>query len=112
MREIADLVVRGNKGAMRGLELLGWERNVDSVGEALDLLCNVLNTQLSQMSKELFHEREVGYFDVEHVLCKFSRKQGKHRTMPIVCTKTAATKGGMKRKLPEESISEQSKRRR
>jgi hypothetical protein len=78
----------------------------------LELLRNVLNTQLSQMSKDLFHEREVGYFDVEHVLCKVSRKQGKDRTMPIVWTKTAATKGGLKRKIPEESISEQSKRRR
>jgi len=47
VREIADLVVRGNKGAMRGLELLGWERNVDSVEEAFELLRNVLNTQLS-----------------------------------------------------------------
>ena len=79
--EMAKLIVKANCGAMRGLEVLGWERNVDGVEEALRSIRDAFNTELSPSAKALFHGGEVGAFDQEHILCKVSRKQSVSATM-------------------------------
>jgi hypothetical protein len=79
-RELAKLLLRANSGAMRGLEILGWKREETAVEEALEMLCETLNSHLSPVAKGLFHGGEVGLFDIEHTLCKVARKQGNMRT--------------------------------
>ena len=51
-----------------------------AVEEGLEMLHRTLNTLLSPAAKALFHGREVGLFDIEHVLCKVARKQGNMQT--------------------------------
>ena len=52
---MAKLIVKPNSGAMRGLEVLGWERKVECLEEALRLIRDALNTELSPSAKALFH---------------------------------------------------------
>jgi len=80
VEEMARLIVKADSGAMRGLEILGWKREMTSVEEALEILHRTLNTHLSNAAKTLFDGREVGLFDIEHTLCKVARKQGNMRT--------------------------------
>jgi hypothetical protein len=78
--EMATVIVKGDRGAMRGLEILGWKGQVIAVEEGLEMLHRTLNTLLSPAVKALFHGGEVGLFDIEHALCKVARKQGNMRT--------------------------------
>ena len=58
--EMATVIVKGDSGAMRGLEILGWKRQVTAVEEGLEILHRTLNTLLSPAVKALFHGGEVG----------------------------------------------------
>jgi len=80
VKDMATLIMKADSGAMRGLEILGWKREMTSVEEALEMLHRTLNTHLSRAAKALFHGNEVGFFDIEHILCKVTRKQGNMRT--------------------------------
>lgn len=113
--EMAKLIVKANSGAMRGLEVLGWERNVDGVEQALSSIRDALNTELSPSAKALFHGGEVGAVDLEHVLCKVSRKQSISATMSPGWATTRTGKRRLKRKGRSEeklhSLQEEQKRR-
>jgi hypothetical protein len=78
--EMATVIVKGDSGAMGGLEILGWKPRVIEMEEGLEMLHRTLNTLLSPAAKALFHGRQVGVFDIEHALWKVARKQGNMRT--------------------------------
>ena len=78
--EMPTIIVKGESGAMGGLEILGWKRQVTAVEEGLEMLYRTLNTLLSPAAEALFHDGQVGVFDIEHALCKVGRKQGNMRT--------------------------------
>ena len=71
---MADLIIKGASGAMKGLELLGYSRAVGQVTAALLDIQNMLNKQFHEDVKVPFHGGEAGWFDVEHILCKVSFK--------------------------------------
>jgi len=96
--QMVKLIVKANGGAMRGLAVLGWERTVDKVEEAIHSIQDNLNTELSPSIKALFHGEEVGVFDVEHILCTVSRKQSISTTMSYVWATTRMGKRWLKRK--------------
>ena len=96
--EMATIIVKGDSGAMRGLEILGWKRQVTAVEEGLEILHRTLNSLLSPDVKALFYGGEVGLFDIEHVLCKVARKQGNMRTKSPDWPNPMMTKGSMARR--------------
>src|SRR2546423_11672516 len=79
--EMANLIVEAGSGAVKGLEILGYERDAVQVAGALHDIQQALNTELSQSVKDQFHGGEVGVFDIEHILCKVHRKQATKLTM-------------------------------
>jgi hypothetical protein len=98
--ELATLLMKANSGAMRGLEVLGWkleELSVQQVADELRSIRGTLNEQLLPSVKKLFYEGTVGVFDVEHILCKVWRKQGRQATKSHFWA-TRNQKGGLKRK--------------
>ena len=79
--EMAALIRKSDSGAMKGLEVLGCKHgSVDEVADALQLIRHTLKEQLLPSVKGLFYEGKVGVFDVEHILCKVSRKQTRQAT--------------------------------
>ena len=50
VEDMATLIMKADSGAMRGLEILGWKREMTSV-EALEMLHGTLNTHLSRTTK-------------------------------------------------------------
>ena len=83
--EMADLIVKANRGAMKGLEILGCTRTADRLAEALCSISDTLNVESSPSVKSLFHGGEVGLFDVEHILCKIARKQQSETADALRC---------------------------
>jgi len=73
--QMADLIVKANSGAMKGLDLLRCPRKVGRVAAALVDIQSTLNEILPVEVKALFHGGAVEFFDVEHILCKVFRKQ-------------------------------------
>jgi len=78
--EMATLLLKAKSGAMRGLKVMGWELEVQHVADALHSIRGTLNEQLLPSVKDLFYKGKVGVFDVEHILCKVSRKQTRQAT--------------------------------
>jgi hypothetical protein len=81
--EMATLLLKAKSGATRGLKALGWGLEVQHVAEALRSIRGTLNEQLLPSVKDLFYEGKVGVFDVEHILCKVSRKQTRQATKSL-----------------------------
>jgi len=77
--ELADLSVKANNGAINGLQLLRFRCHRDhaQVAGAIHGIRQCLNTKLPESVNALFGDGEVGLFDVEHILCKVVRKQGR-----------------------------------
>src|SRR5947207_15506025 len=73
--EMAELVFQANSGALRGLKILGFERSEEEIREAMRFLRDTLNIHLPKKVKALFSGGDIDLFDVEHALCKISRKQ-------------------------------------
>jgi hypothetical protein len=94
--EMAKLVVDANAGAYKGLKILGCERDV---ALAFHEIRKLLNDRLPESVKTKFHGGEVGLFDIEHILCKVHRKQGKAKTSTIWRTGMDLTKRGSKRRI-------------
>jgi hypothetical protein len=78
-KELADLIIKANSGAIKGLELLGFQCHHDrvQVAAAIQGIQQYLNTELPKSVKHLFSDGKVGMFDVEHILRKVVRKQGR-----------------------------------
>ena len=72
--EIAKIIVKANSGAVRGLEVLRYECNVDHVSAALVGIRHALNVELLPSVKILFNGGEVELFD-EHIICRVASKQ-------------------------------------
>ena len=102
--EMAKLIVKANGGAMRGLAALGWERNVDKVEEAIRSIRHTLNIKLSPPVKALFHGGMVGVFDVDHILCKVSRRQSINATRSPVWATTRTGRVLKKKGLSHQQI--------
>jgi hypothetical protein len=98
--EMAKLVVDTNAGAYKGLKILGCERDVVV---ALQHIRKLLNDQLPESVKAKFHGGEVGLFDIEHILCKVHRKQGRPKTSTIWRTDMGMTKRGSKRRIETQT---------
>jgi hypothetical protein len=73
--EMATILPKAKSGAMRGLKAMGWELDLRHVADALHSIRGTLNEQLLPSVKKFFGGGNVGIFDVEHILCKVSRKQ-------------------------------------
>ena len=71
--QMADLIVKANLGAMKGLGLFECPRKVGRVAAALVDIRGTLNEKLPVEIKALFHGGAVEFFDVEHILYKVSR---------------------------------------
>ena len=95
--EMATLLLKAKSGALRGLKALGWELGVQHVADALHSIRGTLNEQLLPSVKDLFYKGKVGVFDVEHILCKVSRKQTRQATKSHVWA-GGSEEGGLKRK--------------
>ena len=61
VEEMATLVVKADSGAMRGLEILGWKREITSVGEALEMLHRTLNAHILGNRKLCFMAGRLGF---------------------------------------------------
>jgi len=87
-KELAPVIVRAKSIATSiGLVLLRLDNDVET---ALSTIRDLLNSELPENLRQLFHGGEVGIFDVEHILCKFAKKQGAHATAsPHLSTRIA-----------------------
>src|SRR5277367_3852383 len=101
-KELADLMVKANSGAIQGLHLLGYDCHTrDQVATAIQRIRQYLNVGLLKPVKERFGDGEVDLFDVEHILCKIARKQGRRGSKsPVWHTKLSEQ--GLKRKADRE----------
>ena len=94
--EFAALIVKANSGAMRGLDILGFEHHESAVAEALTFLRDTLNSCLPETVKRMFHMSKANIFDVEHALCKVARKQNVRATMSPIWQERATNENRRK----------------
>jgi len=84
-KEMADLIIKENSGAIKGLQLLGFRSHtLARVTDALRSIRQCLNARLSDPVKGLFFGGKVGMVDMEHILCKVGRKQGRRDSKSVV----------------------------
>jgi hypothetical protein len=97
-KELTGLILKANSGAIRGLQLLGFEcHTLDQIAGAIQRIRYDLHVGLSQSVMDLFRGGEVSLFDVEHLLCKVGRKQGRRDSKSLVWA-TKLNEKGLKRK--------------
>ena len=73
--EMGKLIWDSRSGSWNGLHILGVAEPEKAVSEAVCRVRTALNDHLSSSAKSLFHTGKVTSFDLEHALCKISRKQ-------------------------------------